>query len=81
MAFHPEVVDRRRVVHADLGLLGIVPHPHSDVVVASVTPDVVRHLESSFIHTKTQFRQAILYVLQLEHQIIILIFSSFKQQK
>ena len=46
MTFHPKLVDRRRVVHAHLLLLGVVPDSHTDVVAAALAPDVVRHLKS-----------------------------------
>lgn len=45
MTFHPELVDRRRVVHANFFLLSVVPDPHPDVIAASLAPDVVGHLE------------------------------------
>lgn len=46
MTFHAELVDRGGVVHPDLLLLCIVAHPHTNVIVAPFTPDVVRHLKS-----------------------------------
>ena len=45
MAFHPELVDGGSVVHAGLGLLSIITYSHSDMTVATTTPDVVRHLK------------------------------------
>lgn len=45
MTLHPELVDRCRVVHAHLLLLGVVPDSHSNVVAAALAPDVVRHLK------------------------------------
>jgi hypothetical protein len=47
MAFHAEFIERRRVIHADFLLLRVVTHAHADVVVATQTPDVERHLESA----------------------------------
>jgi len=46
VALHAEVVDGRGVVHAGLGLLGVVAHAHGDVRLAAVAPDVVGHLEA-----------------------------------
>lgn len=45
MALHTELVDGRGVVHACLGLLRVVAHPHADVVTAATAPNVVRHLK------------------------------------
>ncbi len=46
VALHPELVDRRGVVHAHLLLLGVVPDAHAHVVAAALAPDVVGHLEA-----------------------------------
>jgi len=46
MALHPELVNRRGVVHPDLLLLRVVPDTHSNVVATPLTPDVVRHLKA-----------------------------------
>lgn len=46
MALHSELIHRSAIVHANFRLLRIVPHTHPDVVVASLTPDVVWHLKS-----------------------------------
>ena len=45
MTFHAELVDGCGVVHANLGLLCIVPHSHPYVVATATTPDVVWHLK------------------------------------
>ena len=45
MALHPKLIDGRCVVHPDLLFLGVVPHPHADVVSAALAPDVVGHLK------------------------------------
>jgi hypothetical protein len=46
VAFHPEFVYGRRVVHADFGFLRVVTYSHPDVIVASVAPYIVWHLEA-----------------------------------
>ena len=46
VALHFELVQGGGVVHSDLGFFSVVAHPHSDVVVAAVTPDVVGHLKT-----------------------------------
>ena len=45
VAFHPELVYWGSVVHARLGLLSIITYSHSNMTVATTTPDVVRHLK------------------------------------
>ena len=45
VTLHLELVDRGRVVHPDLLLLGIVPDPHAHVIAAPLAPDVVGHLK------------------------------------
>ena len=35
VTLHPELIDRRGVVHPDFGLLGIIPNTHPDMVSAS----------------------------------------------
>ena len=55
MTFHPELVDRRRVVHANFFLLGVVPDARPDVIAASLAPDVVGHLETNDQDALVQF--------------------------
>lgn len=45
MALHSELVNRSGVVHAYLRLLRVVPHPHANMVVAALAPDVIGHLK------------------------------------
>ena len=45
VTLHAELVDGCGVVVAHLGLLGVVPYAHPDVVPTPLTPDVVRHLK------------------------------------
>lgn len=42
------------VVHADSALFCGVPDPHSNAAPAPVTPDVVRHLESTAEQTEDE---------------------------
>jgi hypothetical protein len=46
VTFHPELVQRRRVVHSNLRFLSVVPDPHADVIAAPLAPYVERHLKS-----------------------------------
>ena len=46
VTFHSELKYRCRIIISDLGLLGVVPHTHADMIPARITPDVVGHLES-----------------------------------
>lgn len=47
VAFHFELVNWCGIVHADFRLLRIVSDAHSDVIVATFAPNVVRHLEAN----------------------------------
>lgn len=45
VTFHSKFVDGGRVVHSILGLFRIVADAHSDVIITSITPDVIWHLK------------------------------------
>jgi len=49
MALHPELPDGCSEVHARLGFLCIVAHPHPDMVTTATAPDVVGHLKPGFV--------------------------------
>jgi len=49
MAFHPELPDGCSEVHARLGFLSIVTHPHPDMVTTATAPDVVGHLKPTIV--------------------------------
>lgn len=55
MALHPKLIDRCSIIHPDLSLLGVVPHPHTYVVVATITPDVVWHLKPNDKYPHVKF--------------------------
>jgi len=55
MTLHPKLIDRRRVVHAHLLLLSVVPDSHTNVVATSLAPDVVRHLKTDDENAQVQF--------------------------
>lgn len=45
MTLHPELINRRRIIISDLLFLSIVSHTHANVILASIAPDIVWHLE------------------------------------
>jgi hypothetical protein len=45
MALHPELIDWCCVIHANFGLLSIVPYTHANMIFTSSTPDVVWHFK------------------------------------
>ena len=59
MTFHPELINRCCVIVADLALLSIVSYTHSNVIVASITPNVVWHFKPEFEQLKTDIESPI----------------------
>lgn len=55
MALHIELVNRGRIVHPNFGLLSIVSDTHANVILATLTPNVVGHL-------KTDYNNALVYL-------------------
>ena len=51
MTLHTKLVYWCAIVHAHFGLLGIVAHTHTNVIVAATTPDVVGHFKPMIIDT------------------------------
>jgi hypothetical protein len=63
VAFHSERPDLGRKVLAGLLLLGIVSNALANVLVASVTPYIVRHFETNNQNALIEFTSAISQVM------------------
>ena len=55
----PELVNGGGIVLSRLGLFGVVPNAHTDVIPAAQAPDVVGHFESNNENPSVQFSRAL----------------------